>query len=116
MTTHRHGPKALRRMATLPGASLAIIMGTNRGWTDLGPFSKHAPALRLQRLDAADAVAQDDPEALGIRVSHGKLRVSHGFQGGNHGELRETVHAARFLGLQEPLGHEVLHLPGDLGA
>ncbi len=39
VTTTEHGPKAWNLMATFPAASLEIIIGTNKGWIPLGPFS-----------------------------------------------------------------------------
>jgi hypothetical protein len=65
------------------------------------------------RLLAADAVAEDDREPLGVDLPGGKTRLRHGLDAGDHRVLREPVHATGVLRLHHLLGGEARKLARD---
>ena len=60
------GPLMPNRIETLPLAALAISRGTVNGLTRLTPRVDEDLVLLLERLDAADAAADDHAAAVGV--------------------------------------------------
>ena len=69
---------------------------------------------RLEGLDAADAVAEDHADALGVHAARGEAGVGHGLDGGDHRVLREPVHPARVFRPEDLLGDEAFQLARQL--
>ena len=98
------GPCAPSILATLPVPMLAIIMGIKKGLTRPRPPSISLRCWSSKVCDAADAAADEDADTGAVVVGDRQAGIGHGHLGGGGGELREAVHALRFLAVQIVFG------------
>ena len=80
------------------------------------PLLDQVRVLILERLHAADARTQDDPDTLAIDRIQIEPRAADRLGGGHDRELDEAIHALRILAVEHPLGREILDLAGEARA
>ena len=114
VTMQKFGPCSPYSIEISPLAMLLISIGMVKGETRPGPLSTHVAVLILERLQPADAAADDDAEALAIRLLDIDAAVCHRHLRGGHRELREAVGAPDVLRvIEEILRLEIAHLAGE---
>ena len=112
-TSSRTGP-ASRSASTVPRPrALAIIIGTRNGDTRRSPFSTPHDHLRLERLESADAGAEEHAGAIGVDADVTRLRERLGR--GGEGDLRERRCASISFGLSKTASTSKLGDPALTG-
>ena len=103
VTMVSHGPVEAARIETSAAPALAIIIGTRKGETRRGPFSRKTPICSCRVSRPPTPVAKMTPAAVGVGAELAGVVERH--LGGGHRELGEPVgRAGPLWGRSRPRG------------